>query len=63
MASEKMEQWIKKHQHAWQIHLERIAYFLLCVEDVWWHENGNLIEFFDEQECKPEGPPLHHFHT
>ena len=60
------KQWIERHQHAWQTHLERIADFLLCGEGVWWQDNGDSIEFFDgpdEEECKPEGPPLHHFRT
>ena len=28
------KQWIEKHQHAWQTHLERIADILLCGEGV-----------------------------
>ena len=58
--------WIEKHKHVWQTHLERIADFLLCGVDVWWQDTGSSVEFLDgpsAEDCKTEGPPLHHFRT
>lgn len=57
-------EWIKRHPHIWQAHLERISDFLLCGPGTWWKDNGDSIEFFDgpeEVDFKAQGHPCNTF--
>ena len=39
---------LKKHSHSWQGHLEKIADFLVVGEGVWWtRDSEGSIQFFD----------------
>ena len=58
------EAMIKPNQHIFQQHLARIADFLECGEQVWWHWENHDVVFHDGQSqpsTRPEGPTLSHF--
>ena len=55
---------IQQNTILFQSHLERIADFMVCGENVWWSTLGDGIQFHDcpdEVEEREAGPPLHHF--
>jgi len=57
---------IKKQSSSWQAHLERISYFFIPGEGVWWSQNDDFVDIFDacgEAEYREEGPTLHHFRS
>jgi hypothetical protein len=54
---------IKKFEREWQAHLQEISDFVLEGEGVWWHKDGDEVEFHDVSgfPAPGSGPQLHHF--
>ena len=55
----------KKFEREWQAHLQEISDFLLEGEGVWWHKDGDEVEFHDVSgfPAPGSGPQLHHFRS